>query len=83
MESLWQSAISGVFAGVAVALILGLFRLGRQKWARRQEVRYIRALLTEGKSRVIGAKDIYVEQTDDSLPDDTLPVGCNSRCKLR
>ena len=75
MEPLWQGAIAGVFAGVAVALILGLFRIGRQNWARRQDVEYIRALLTEGRIRVLGARDIYNEQVGQTLPADIVRAG--------
>ena len=75
MEPLWQGAIAGVFAGVAAALILGLFRIGRQNWARRQDVEYIRALLTEGRIRVLGARDIYNEQVGQTLPADIVRAG--------
>ena len=83
MEALWQSAIAGVFAGVAVTLILGLFRFGRRKWARRQDVRYIRALLTEGRIRVMGAKDIHDNQSGQTLSADIVRAGNYNNMLMR
>ena len=59
MESIAQSAVAGLIAALAATAFLGLARLVRQWSARRQDARYIRKLLIEGRKRVMEAKDTF------------------------
>ena len=51
-----QSAFAGIIAALAVTTILGVARYAQQWWDKRQEVRYLRALLTSGMERVMAQK---------------------------
>ena len=67
MESIALSAVAGVIAALAATAILGIARYVRHLWGRRQDVKYIRALIIEGKGRVMEAKDMYFEGMDASI----------------
>ena len=57
MESIVQSAFAGVIAALTATAILGIAKCIRQWWARRQDVKYIREVLIEGRKRVMEATD--------------------------
>ena len=59
MGPIIQSAVAGIIAALAVTAILGVARYVQQWWGKCQDVRYLRALLTSGMERVMGAKDTY------------------------
>ena len=59
MESTIASAVAGLIAALAATAILGLASYLRQWLARRRDVNYIRGLLIQGRSRVMGAEDTY------------------------
>ena len=59
MESIVQSAAAGLIAALMATVILGFARLVRQWSARRQDVRYIRKLLMDGRKRVEGVPRIW------------------------
>ena len=57
MESIAQSAVAGLIAALTATALLGLASLVRQRWARCQDVRFIRKLLVGGGKRVMEAED--------------------------
>ena len=59
MESIINSAVAGIIAGLAVTVILGAAGFFRQWRGKRREVKYIRGILITGMERVMGAKDTY------------------------
>ena len=59
MEQIAQSAFAGVIAALTATFILGAARLVRQWMAKRREVGYIRAVMIEGRKRVMAAKDTF------------------------
>ena len=61
MESIAQGAFTGLIAALAATTILGLARYARRWWANRQDVKYIRELLTEGRIHVMEARDIFFD----------------------
>ena len=61
MESIVQGAVAGLIAALATTTILGLARYVRQWWANRQDVKYIRELLAEGRAHVMEARDMVFE----------------------
>ena len=72
MDSMTQSAFAGLIAALVATTILGLAKYVRQWWAKRQDVRYIRGLLVQGRKRVMGAKDTFHEGMGTSMPSDVL-----------
>ena len=72
MESLTQSAVAGFIAALAATAILGLTGFLRHRLAMRRDVRYIRGLLIEGRSRVMEAKDTYHKDMDARSSADNL-----------
>ena len=67
MDSIAQSAVAGLIAALAATAILGIARYVRHLWGRRQDVEYIRALLIEGRGRVMGTRDVYFKEMDASM----------------
>ncbi len=61
MESIVQGAVAGLIAALAATTILGLARYVRQWLANRQDVKYIRELLAEGRTHVMEAGDMVFE----------------------
>ena len=59
MESIAQSAVAGLIAAMTATAILGFAKCVRQWSAKRQDVRYLRNLLTEGRKRVLEAGDTF------------------------
>ena len=59
MESIAQSAVAGLIAALTATAILGFAKCVRQWSAKRQDVRYLRNLLTEGRKRVLEAGDTF------------------------
>ena len=59
MESIAQSAVAGLIAALTATAILGSAKCVRQWSAKRQDVRYLRNLLTEGRKRVLEAGDTF------------------------
>ena len=70
--SIAESAIAGLIAALTVTTILGLARCVRQWRAKRQDVGYIRNLLTEGRKRVMQATDTYHIGMDATSSGDAL-----------
>ncbi|MCZ0937636.1 MAG: hypothetical protein OXJ55_03305 [Caldilineaceae bacterium] len=58
-EPICEGIAIGASGSLLAALVLGLREWIRQESARRQEVNYLRSLLTHGKDRVMAAKDTY------------------------
>ena len=67
MESIADSAVAGVIAALVATAILGIARYVRRLWGRRQDEKYIRTLLIEGRERVMSARDMYFEGMDASM----------------
>ena len=57
MESIAGSIVAGMIAALAATTIMGVAKYVRDSLARRQDVKYIRALLIEGRGRVKGARN--------------------------
>ena len=72
MESIAQSAIAGLIAALAATTILGVSRYVRQRLAERQDIKYLRGLLIQGKRRVIEAEDTFHEGMGTLMPADVL-----------
>ena len=72
MESIVQSAAAGLIAALMATVILGFARLVRQWSARRQDVRYIRKLLMDGRKRVMDAEDTFHQGMNATIPGDAL-----------
>lgn len=67
MESIAQSAVAGLIAALAATFILGIAKYVRHLWGRRQDVKYIRSLLIEGRGRVMGSKDMHFKGMNASI----------------
>lgn len=67
MESTTGSVVAGLIAALAATTILGVAKYVRDSLARRQDVKYIRALLIEGRERVMGARNTYFKEMDASI----------------
>ena len=67
MESIAHSAVAGVIAALVATAVLGIARYVRHWRVRRQDVKYIRALLVEGRGRIMGARDVYFKEMGASM----------------
>lgn len=72
MESIAQSAVAGLIAALVATTILGLAKYTRDWLLRRQDVRYIRDLVIEGRSRVMKAEETYHQGMGAKSPADNL-----------
>ena len=72
MESIAQSATAGLIAALAATIILGVSKYIRQRLAERQDIRYLRSLLIQGKTHVLTAEDTFHEGIDRLMPADVL-----------
>ena len=59
-----ESAVGGLIAALAGTVILGIARLVRRWWARRRDVKYIRDMLIEGQTLVLGAEGTFNEHAN-------------------
>ncbi len=59
MGTLFQSAVAGLIAALAATAILGIANYSQQFWAKHQDVKYLRSLLTNGQKRVMSAEDVF------------------------
>lgn len=57
MDSIAQSAFAGLSAALAAAAILGIAKYVYHRWANQQDVGHVRDIFTQGRTRVMGAKD--------------------------
>ena len=64
MDVILPSAVAGVIAALTATVILGIAKWVRQWLARRQDVRYLRDVLIEGRKRVMEAKDTHHQGMD-------------------
>ena len=72
MESIAQSAVAGLIAALVATTILGLAKYVRDSLAKSRDVKYIRGLLIEGRTRVMEAKDTYNKGMKAMLKEDDL-----------
>lgn len=70
MDGIVEGAIGGAIAGVVAAAILGALGWLHRWQLRRQEVAYIRDVVTQGRKRVLEAKEFTVRRTGKKLPAD-------------
>ena len=75
MESIAQSAVAGLIAALVATTILGLAKYVHQWLARRQDVRYIRGVLIQGRTRVMASEDTFHEGMNALIPADVLRAG--------
>lgn len=67
-----ESVIAGVSAALVATAILGATKFVRDRLARGRDIRYIRVLLTEGRTRVMGAKDTFHKGMGATIKEDAL-----------
>ena len=72
METIAQGAVAGLIAALVTTIILGLAKYALQRFANRQDVKYIRALLTQGRRRVMAAEDTVNKDMGTLIPADVL-----------
>ena len=72
METIAQGAVAGLIAALVTTTILGLAKYTLQRFANRQDVKYIRALLTQGRRRVMAAEDTVNKDMGTLIPADVL-----------
>ena len=75
MDSIAQSATAGIVAALTATTILGLAKKICKCWGERQEVRYIRNVLIEGRTRVMKAKDTPRKDMALVISEDALRAG--------
>ena len=77
-----ESGFAGLIAALVATALLGVGRGIYQWWTWRQDVKYIRDLLVEGRKRVLDAKDIeHKEIGARSLADDLRAAQYNNMIK--
>ena len=67
-----SSAVAGLIAALTATIILGIAKWVRQWWVRRQDVSYLRDVLSEGRKRVMEAKDTFHEGMNATSSADVL-----------
>ena len=72
VESIAQSAVAGLIAALTATAILGFAKCVHQWSAKRQDVRYLRYLLTKGRKRVLEAGDTFYTGMNTTLSGDAL-----------
>ena len=72
MDSIAQSAVTGLIAALAATAILGLAKYLYHRWANRQDVGHVRNILIQGRTRVMEAKDTFHKDMGTTIPADVL-----------
>ena len=72
MEDIAGSAVAGLIAAVAATIILGVAKWVYQTHLQRLDVKQIQEVLTDGRRRVLEAKETFDHNTDATLPGDML-----------
>ncbi len=72
MEDIAGSAVAGLIAAVVATIILGVAKWVYQKHLQRLAVKQIQEVLTDGRRRVLEAKETFNHNMDATLPGDML-----------
>ena len=72
MNPITQGAIAGLIAALAATAILGIASYSHNLWAKHQDVKYLRNLLSDGRKRVMEAEDTFHSGMNATMPADVL-----------
>ena len=72
MEDIAGSAVAGLITAVVATIILGVAKWVYQKHLQRLAVKQIQEVLTDGRRRVLEAKETFNHNMDATLPGDML-----------
>ena len=72
MEDMAESAVAGLIAALTATSILGVAKWVYQRHLQRLDVKQIQEVLTDGRRRVLEAKEAFNHNMDATLPGDML-----------
>ena len=72
MNSIASSALAGVIAALTATAILGVASYIRRWAARRQAIKHLQHLFTQGREGVLKAEEQQLDSTDRRIPEDTV-----------
>ena len=72
MNEIMPNAVAGFIAAVTATAILGVAKWVHQWWLQRQDAKYLRDILVEGRKRVMEAKDTFHEGMNATSSADVL-----------